>query len=216
MRITQLLQESIIDKWEQQKLDDAAMAVVNRMERGINQATGDDVEKIIVKSPKACVAYAKLVDRPIPDLEPALLTDLDEAMNYFLYIRKRLGRWPELEELLLKSNDCLDIITYANYTKMSSWSEAEPILANNNWGAYSYATVILKRPWPPGEPIILKVGTYALSYALKVKGVWPQGEADIIDVNPSHLIDEYEDLLDQIGTPKDQARFLRLRAKYNK
>lgn len=77
-----------------------------------------------------------------------------------LYAEKIImGRWAELESIILEKEDFLNIIEYAERIIKGRWPEAEQVLLNNKWGlsdAIFYARDIIKGRWHELEERINK------------------------------------------------------------
>lgn len=93
----------------------------------------------------------RLLKRRVPEAEPTIKQDANEAGMYALHRLKH--RWPEAEAKIMKG----DMATaYAYQIIKGRWPEAEPYIMKNPSQAWSYAMNVLKRPWPEAEPYIKK------------------------------------------------------------
>ncbi len=69
----------------------------------------------------------------------------------------------------------------------------EDAIATSAEHSYYYAVSVIKRRWPPGEPVIATSAEYSYIHAREiVKGPWPLGEPAIMkNVGYSRLYDDF-------------------------
>jgi hypothetical protein len=84
----------------------------------------EKIESILIKNPKLAVEYAWQVKK---------------------------SRWPEAEDVLLRSADPFILYNYALLILKDRWVEAEPIISNNQEASYHYARSVLKGRFPAAE-----------------------------------------------------------------
>ena len=99
------------------------------------------------------------------------------------------GRWPEAEEIIIKSvHRSLSIsdlaVKYAQDVIKGRWPEAEEAIIKNVQLAVKYAQNVIKGRWPEAEEAISKDARYAYGYAVMLKRLgimdrWPEGEEAI-------------------------------------
>lgn len=95
----------------------------------------------------------------IPKLEQKILKDLNVAIMYAQGVIK--GRWPELEQKLLKNPVPAGFpyvaIIYTKCVIKGRWPELENFIISKNasWAAFDYAVDIIQGPWLEAEKIVL-------------------------------------------------------------
>lgn len=119
--------------------------------------------------------------KPCPKLEQRLLEHAKKRRTLSVcltYARKiRLGRWPELEPLLLVPHggydDFMQMVNFKEYLRMVPAPRRHPViereLLSNELldpeirarGSYLYAKLARQRRWKPGERVILQMTTQA-------------------------------------------------------
>ncbi len=87
-----------------------------------------------------------------PELEPAILKDLQAIIDYSTYIIK--GRWKEAEPIIIK--DPFSAWLYSNNIIKGRWPEAENTIKKHPQAAWLYSQVILKHRWLEAENTIKK------------------------------------------------------------
>jgi hypothetical protein len=132
-----------------------------------NKTRVPEAEAEILKDPEALFEYLMVpVGRQWPDAETAILGNTTLYSAVARYAKNFLkARWPEGEELLLKSaatpTDDTDIqyimFIYAKEIIKGPWPEAEKFIIKDPETAALYATDVLKRRWREAEPAMLEV-----------------------------------------------------------
>jgi hypothetical protein len=150
-----------------------------------------------IEAHKAFRKASKLKKRII-ELEPLILKDITTSLDYAQSIIG--GRWPELEEILLKDYAFEKMVMYyAIDVAGERWPGGEEILLTSNqpWNIFKYFMHLVQKRWPEAEP------------ALKGSNSWP-GYLKIIfgdDVINKYSQNILEKILD-IKTDREKWQFL--------
>ena len=92
--------------------------------------------------------YAISNRQRIPAFEPAILFSPEMAITYAAKVIK--GRWPELESVLLRSNNPELVMKYACFVIQGRWPKGEEIINLNQHAADLYDR-FLQHGYPPGQ-----------------------------------------------------------------
>lgn len=113
--------------------------------------------------PQLLVMYAYRYGSRILQVEHIILRDLTEACQY---AEQMVGRWPELEKLLLASQDAVNSYRYAYCVMRGRWLEAEGYIINDPRVSIYYAINVIKGRWLEAEKkMILYYGSIPCIYA---------------------------------------------------
>lgn len=114
-------------------------------------------EKPISQSQTYRLRYAAeaiaLSGKKCPALEPYYLQDGDLVVSYTKNCIK--GRWPIGEQALLKEQNPLHLLEYANKVIEGPWPDAEETISKRHFLALEYALNLVKGRFPKGDPAIL-------------------------------------------------------------
>jgi len=146
------------------------------------------LEPKIVDKPYHAYEYAfNILGRRWPEGEPAILADAAQDPMFSSGVGNKYaknligGRWSELEEILLKEQDPMSLVNYANAVIDGRWKEAEPYIIKDPYTAYAYARDVILGRWPEAEPYIMKDKLAAYQYANEViKGPWPEANPPVM------------------------------------
>lgn len=162
-----------------------------------------DDYQYILDDPELCLEYAKMMEEPFPEGEPAIATRSRTSYAYatkilqgrfelgekaiaenaeysIAYARDILeGRFELGEEEILKKNYMA--FKYAYEIKQRIPEIEEKLIKTKDYRfIVKYADMVIEGPWPEAEPIIAENGRASLNYALDVlKKPFPEGEKEI-------------------------------------
>lgn len=83
-------------------------------------------DKDIIKNPAVAAEYAIERGKPWPRAEPHILKDLSAAIGYGYKVKQ--GKWPELEDLILREKNPSAAAVYAIHILQRRWPEAERLI----------------------------------------------------------------------------------------
>jgi hypothetical protein len=128
------------------------------------------------------------------------LTIPAQASFYARHILK--GPWPEGEPVI--ATDCLASYKYAAYVLDGPFPLGEPAIATSAGYSFCYARYVLnKARFPPGEPAIATSADDSLGYAIEVlKKPFPLGEPAILRSEYSRI--KYFEFLKKLGINLDE------------
>lgn len=135
-------------KFKASSLTDPRMTIVMLMGVGATERHRVDAQReaalIGLNDPKMLIQYMKLVG---------------------------LKSWPEAEDVIVT-----DVNSTVEYIEMNKepFPKGEPVLAQSARASYWYATTVLKKRFPAGEPAMEKVRGYWEEYVSEMQdmGVW--------------------------------------------
>lgn len=121
-----------------------------------------EVEHVIMKDYGASIDYAhNVIKGRWKEAEDVIINDGLAACSYAVQIMKE--RWPGAESIIISEGNTDSAYLYAvfaiNKDKPNPpirWPEGEPIIMEDPYNAYRYATHVLKERWIEAEPIIME------------------------------------------------------------
>lgn len=173
------------DRWKEAEpiiLKDPAQAVRYNQELQNHFPDGvwSELEKKMATTKNAWAASrfaTSIKGRAVPEIEPAILRNLDAATEYH---KTRKGKWPELEAAILKNGRPDHVLKYGKTSK-SRFEEGENLLLQQPVYAVEYHSTLRDLfpdgRWEPLERSIIQTRDpqAAYDYTVKTQG-WPEGE----------------------------------------
>lgn len=133
------------------------------------------IEPQILKDPPSIVTYAvDILNHRVPELEPAILKDINQAVRYFIHFKRDFnGEWKDLTDKAISSND--------------------------PWGITRFARDVVEGPVPSKEDIILKNLPAAVEYYTNARNygrhssypAWPELEQKLVEKGRADLLYKY-------------------------